>query len=151
MLSSEGIFFYGFHSFWVRLSAHLINYLSQIFHSFHKKFTFQVCGFFWILPRHFLCGSVFSHFISISSKYAIADSRPASIVSMFCWKRLGVTFNPIRRCLRAYKHQCVWMVRYLEHFSSRYVSDKSILENIFLPLSLGKKVICSGERIAMIF
>ena len=95
--------------------------------------TFRTC---------FLCSSVFSLFISMSSKYATANSRPARIASMICLKWLGSTLSPNRRRLRAYTPQCVWMVKYLEHFSStltcRYASDKSILENVFPPLSLEK-------------
>ena len=77
----------------------MIDYLTQIFYFVHTKFALFKSDLKSIFLNSFknipnMTSSKFLLFINISSKYAIAYSRPESIVSIICWNRLGATFRP---------------------------------------------------------
>ena len=78
----------------------------------------------------------------MSSRYAIANSIPANMVSITCWNNLGATFNSKGRRISLKIPLCVLIAHNWEHssftFPCWYGSDRSVLENSLLQFSLEK-------------
>ena len=83
------------------------------------------------------CCSLDLLMIIISSRYAIAKSRPSNMVSITSWKMAGATLIPNGNLSNLNKTLWVFIQSNFELFSStgiwRYASLRSTLEKIFPP------------------
>lgn len=76
------------------------------------------------------CCRLVYFFMSMSSKYAPANSKPANLVSINQWKMIAATLTPNGSLLKPYRPLHLLMVNNFLHVSStlfcRYAPDSSI-------------------------